>query len=80
MISNYENDVSNGLIFLVDENGNEMISKTKEGKIISNPKPLNETYKNSETFKNLKQFYQDYTLNLNFKNMKDLPKNVYEIY
>jgi hypothetical protein len=77
MISDYINDVNNDLILLVDENGNEMVSKLKEGKI-PNPKPPSDHCKKSEKFKKLKQFYEEFSLNLKFINLHDLPKNACE--
>lgn len=71
MISNFIDDVNDGLALLIDDQGNELIANFSKGKANSYPEEVSN--KNDTEYVKLKKFYSEVLSLLNYNSVEDSP-------
>lgn len=71
MISNFVDDVNDGLALLIDDQGNELIAHFSKGKATSYPEEVSN--KNDTEYVKLKKFYTEVLSLLNYNSVEDSP-------
>mmetsp|Transcript_282 Transcript_282/g.269 ORF Transcript_282/g.269 Transcript_282/m.269 type:complete len:334 (-) Transcript_282:33-1034(-) len=76
MISEFKNDMNEGLTLLIDESGNEMMSFFSQGKMNSLPKPIEDT--SDSQYLRLKGFFTDVACKLHYESIEETPNYIQE--
>jgi hypothetical protein len=71
MISNFIDDLNDGLALLIDDQGNELIANFSKGKATSYPEEISN--KNDTEYVKLKNFYTEVLSSLNYTNVEESP-------